>query len=67
MSSLSDVSVSSRYRLPRDVAPQAYRLSITPALGAATFEGTVEIDLEVVSPTSVLVANARSSPSTAPP
>jgi puromycin-sensitive aminopeptidase len=58
MSSLSDVSVSSRYRLPRDVAPQAYRLSITPALGAATFEGTVEIDLEVVSPTSVLVANA---------
>src|ERR1039458_5707835 len=39
------------HRLPTHVQPSAYRLRLDPDLAAATFAGTVEIDLEVTEPT----------------
>jgi puromycin-sensitive aminopeptidase len=46
-----------RYRLPTNVAPVAYRLRIEPDLDAATFTGTVEIDVNVDTPIDELVVN----------
>ncbi len=46
------------YRLPKTVVPSAYRLRIEPDLGALTFAGTVEIDVEIGSATSEIVLNA---------
>ena len=49
---------SSSYRLPATVLPHAYRLTLTPDLGAATFTGEVSIDVTVASPTATVVLNA---------
>jgi puromycin-sensitive aminopeptidase len=46
------------YRLPRDAEPHLYRLTLAPDLGAATFTGSVEIDLTVHRPVRRLVCNA---------
>ncbi len=46
------------YRLPRTVTPSAYRLELTPDLRAASFGGTVEIDLTVHERTDRVVLNA---------
>jgi len=46
------------YRLPSIVRPSAYRLRIEPDLDAAAFTGTVEIDIEVLEATEVIVMNA---------
>src|ERR1019366_3979620 len=35
------------YRLSRDVVPSAYRIFLTPDLEAATFAGSIEIDVDV--------------------
>ena len=48
----------STYRLPTTVLPHAYRLTLTPDLGAATFAGEVEIDVTVGSATDQVVLNA---------
>jgi puromycin-sensitive aminopeptidase len=46
------------YRLPRAVLPRHYRLRLEPDLGAASFAGAVEVDIEVVEPTKEVVLNA---------
>jgi aminopeptidase N len=49
---------ASSYRLPATVLPHAYRLTLTPDLGAAAFTGEVAIDVTVVAPTATVVLNA---------
>ena len=51
-------SMIDKYRLPTHVVPSAYRLRLDPDLAAATFSGTVEIDVAVSEPTSEIVLNA---------
>ena len=48
------------YRLPRNVRPRRYDLTLEPDLDAATFIGTVDIEVEVEidTPTSDIVVNA---------
>jgi puromycin-sensitive aminopeptidase len=46
------------YRLPSDVVPRRYELTIAPDLDAATFRGTVAIEVEVDAVTDVIVCNA---------
>jgi len=46
------------YRLPTSVVPRAYRLVLTPDLGAATFSGDVEIDVTVTEPVDTITLNA---------
>ncbi len=46
------------FRLPRDVVPTRYELTIAPDLEAATFLGHERIELDVVSATSSIVCNA---------
>jgi puromycin-sensitive aminopeptidase len=48
------------YRLPRTVVPSRYDVVLEPDLDAATFSGTVQIDIDVVGdePVSDLVLNA---------
>ena len=46
------------HRLPRTVVPNHYRIDIEPDLDAATFHGTVDIDVEVVDRTDRVVLNA---------
>ena len=46
------------HRLPRTVLPRRYALTLTPHLGAATFDGHVDIDVEVAAPTAEVVLNA---------
>ena len=45
-------------RLPRQVAPRHYALHLRPDLEAATFTGTVAIDVEVVEACAEVVLNA---------
>ena len=51
-------SPDAAYRLPRTVEPCVYRLTLGPDLDAATFTGSVEIDLAVHEPVGELVCNA---------
>ena len=46
------------YRLPRTVLPSRYDLTLRPDLDAATFAGTVRIDVEVTEPVTEVVLNA---------
>ncbi len=46
------------YRLPYTALPRTYHLTLAPDLEAATFTGSVAIDLEVTAATSELVCNA---------
>jgi puromycin-sensitive aminopeptidase len=46
------------YRLPRDVLPQHYSLTLEPNFAQAAFTGEATIDLEVKEPTSEVVLNA---------
>ncbi len=45
-------------QLPNTVIPERYRLSLTPDLQNFTFDGHVEIDIRVNTPTSEIVLNA---------
>jgi puromycin-sensitive aminopeptidase len=47
------------FRLPRDVVPTRYELTIAPDLGAATFLGRERVNLDVTSATSSIVCNAK--------
>ena len=46
------------HRLPRQVLPRHYVISLEPDLEASSFEGTVSIDLDVVTETDTIVINA---------
>ena len=46
------------FRLPRDVVPTRYELTIAPDLGAATFLGHERIELDLTSATRTIVCNA---------
>ncbi len=46
-------------RLPRSVVPSAYRLRVEPDLDAASFTGTVEIDVEMPGPVPSIVLHAH--------
>ncbi len=48
-----------RYRLPRTVVPRRYDLTLEPDLDAGTFDGTVEVALEVHEPVTEIVLNAN--------
>ncbi|MBC8020361.1 MAG: hypothetical protein H7X78_04005 [Methyloceanibacter sp.] len=51
-------AATSPYRLPDTVIPIAYRLTIEPDLEKLTYNGAVEIDLDVRVPTKKVVVNA---------
>ncbi len=46
-------------RLPADVVPSAYRISVTPDAERMAFKGHVSIDVEVSSPVRAIVMNAN--------
>jgi puromycin-sensitive aminopeptidase len=46
------------FRLPTHVVPSAYRIRLEPDLGAARFDGTVEIDLRIEEATNDVALNA---------
>ncbi|MGD1011799.1 MAG: M1 family metallopeptidase, partial [Acidimicrobiales bacterium] len=46
------------FRLPRNVVPTRYELSLTPDLATATFVGHERVDLDVTAATSTIVCNA---------
>ena len=46
------------HRLPRTVLPRRYALDLTPDLEAATFEGSVDIDVDVAEATNAVSLNA---------
>ena len=46
------------HRLPRTVLPRRYDLHLVPDLEAATFSGTVAVEVEVVETTAEVVLNA---------
>jgi puromycin-sensitive aminopeptidase len=46
------------YRLPRGAVPTRYDVELAPDLAAATFDGRVEVAVEVVEPVEELVLNA---------
>jgi aminopeptidase N len=46
------------YRLPRRAVPSRYDVELTPDLDTATFEGRVDIRVDVREPTAELVLNA---------
>ncbi len=52
------MSQTSAYRLPTNVRPTAYRLTLTPDLESFTFTGEVEIDLQVSVPSGRVLLNA---------
>jgi len=45
-------------RLPRSVRPRHYELELTPDLAARTFEGKVEIEIEIKQKTNTILLNA---------
>ncbi|MFV2000211.1 MAG: M1 family metallopeptidase, partial [Acidimicrobiia bacterium] len=47
------------YRLPRTVIPSHYDISIEPDLDAATFAGSVIIDVDIVEPVTEIILNAN--------
>ncbi len=46
------------WRLPRNVVPDNYRISLTPNLEKKTFTGDVEIDIRILEPTDKIILNA---------
>ena len=56
--STPEAADAASYRLATSVLPHAYRLTLTPDLGAATFTGEVEIDVTVGAATDEVVLNA---------
>ena len=46
------------FRLPRDVVPTRYELTVVPDLDAAVFHGHERVELEVMTPTSSIICNA---------
>jgi len=53
-----DTTPANPYRLPRTVVPVRYDLELRPDLVAATFEGSVNIEVQVLEPVVEIVMNA---------
>src|SRR6202048_5393167 len=49
---------ASEYRLPSNVVPERYEISLTPDLRAFTFAGEETVSLRLVSATAEVVLNA---------
>jgi puromycin-sensitive aminopeptidase len=59
MTTTKEIDTSSNpYRLPRTVVPSAYRLRIDVDLEGATFEGSVDIDVDIKESVSSFALNA---------
>jgi puromycin-sensitive aminopeptidase len=52
------VTEDARYRLPRSVVPRRYDLVLEPDLGAATFSGSEDVQVEVREPVDEIVLNS---------
>ncbi len=46
------------YRLPRTVVPSHYDITLEPDLTAASFQGSVKIDVDLAEPTNTIVLHA---------
>ncbi len=55
---LSLAAVANAQRLPGDVVPGHYQITLAPDLGKATFSGEETIDVRVLKPTTKIVLNA---------
>jgi aminopeptidase N len=55
---LATFSLAAAQRLPEVAAPEAYKLTFTPDLEKATFEGDETISIRLVKPTSEITLNA---------
>jgi aminopeptidase N len=55
---LTTLSLAAAQRLPEMAVPENYKLSFTPDLDKATFEGDETISVRVLSPTSEITLNA---------
>lgn len=56
---MSDPSTATNpYRLPRVAVPRRYEITLEPDLDAATFAGTVEIEVDLIEPLDEIVLNA---------
>jgi aminopeptidase N/puromycin-sensitive aminopeptidase len=55
---LTTISLAAAQRLPEVAAPENYKLSFTPDLEKATFEGDETISIRVLKPTSEITLNA---------
>ena len=51
-------ATANRMILPDDVVPDAYRIAITPHVAASTFDGSVDIDVQVRRPTARIVLDS---------
>src|SRR5882762_8220079 len=51
-------SLASAQRLPQVATPENYKLTFTPDLDKATFEGDETISIKVLKPTSEITLNA---------
>jgi len=58
MTALQESPPLDPYRLPRGAVPTHYDVELAPDLAAATFDGRVEVAVEVVEPVEELVLNA---------
>jgi puromycin-sensitive aminopeptidase len=58
MASAPDTAGAGTFRLPDDVTPTRYGLTIAPDLATATFRGEVAVELTVHRATEVVVCNA---------
>ena len=47
------------YRLPRTVVPSRYDLTLEPDLDTGTFDGAIEVALEILEPVTEIVLNAN--------
>ena len=57
-SAASSPTDANPYRLPRNVVPSHYNLTLQPDLDEATFSGTCEVSIEVTAATRTIVLNA---------
>src|SRR5580704_5440782 len=55
---LTTLSLAAAQRLPEVATPENYKLSLTPDLDKATFEGNETISIRVLEPTSEITLNA---------
>ena len=55
---LTTLSLAAAQRLPEAAVPENYKLSFTPDLDKATFEGDETISIRVLMPTSEITLNA---------